>query len=328
MTQATYEDVQRRYSFVYTTIQRLRDEGVSASVLSDATALQRMKAVGKMINRLTDQWFVPLESLERLSVAPRAPFVHLDNQIPILEVQSLKLADSTGRLTTMAADRYRIDDRYIALTGGRHIVSVEDRIAAFELGGDWGTFPPGTRHVVVDGVFGWVENRPWGQDHGGSVSTTTTIDLAEGDTLVSVEDASFRPRDVIILRSGDAPSSFGARAIVVDTQESPASLIVDPLEIVRGASLPAGSNVVSYGQVPEDVELAAVILVNRMRYGLGSSAFQGEQSRGRIRSEMTDSYQYVLEGRGSTTSTATTTGDPEADRLLSQFTAPPYVGGV
>jgi hypothetical protein len=57
MTQASYEDIQRRYSFVYSTIQRLRDEGISASVLSDATALQRLKAVGKMINRLTDQWF-------------------------------------------------------------------------------------------------------------------------------------------------------------------------------------------------------------------------------------------------------------------------------
>ena len=89
--QAFREPAQRRFDFAYTTIQRLRDEGITAAVLSDAAAQAAIRRASTTINRVTGQWFFPVESTERISVPFKRSTIHLPNLIPILRISSLIL---------------------------------------------------------------------------------------------------------------------------------------------------------------------------------------------------------------------------------------------
>ncbi len=330
MTLSFYEDPRARHVFAYATVDRVREEGISAPVMAAEKVLERLRAVGEIINRVTTQFFLPVEGTERVSVDPRDACIHLDNQDKILAVRSVKVADSAGALTSIAANRYRIDDRYIHMTQPRFGTGIEDKIAAIEFGDDGSRFPPGTRHILVDGAFGWQEERPHSDDGTQRfISTTTTASLTDGAELVPVADSSkFRVGDALIIRQGDNPLTPGCHAIVTKIVDA-TSLTVDPLRIVaRGVTIASGSTVISYGRVPREVELAAIILVNRFRYGVATAQAASAAVQSRIRAEMTDNYQYTLEPRGAAAQFSNSTGDLEADRLLSQFHAPPYVGGV
>lgn len=330
MTQSVYESPQRRFSFAYTTIARLREEGLTTAQLSDARAIERIKLAGKIVNRVTSQWFVPIEGTERISVSPDSSIAWHPSLIPIIEVRSLKLADFSGALTTYTASRYRIDDRLIYLSEPRWGTSVEDKIARLEYGDRRAMFPAGRGHIVVDGTFGWIENRPWSDDPTSrKVTTTTAAEVSAGDTTIELTSvANIRARDILILRNGDAPSTFGTRAIVSSVVDSPASVTVDSIEMVPGATLPAGSNVITYGQVPEDVEMATVYIVAMLRYGIATSNAQQSSVQGRMLSEQTDAYAYRLESTGIRSMSDNSTGSLEADRLLSQFHPPPAAFAV
>jgi len=332
MAQVHHEDVQRRFDFAYTTVQRLRGEGITTGSLSDARARELIRRAGKTINRATSQWFVPLEVTERFSVDIIETIAHQDNLIPIIKVNNLNVMGTDGSLTLIKSGDYRVDDRLIELVQqpltGR--AGAEARMGGLILGHRSTFRTAGVRHLAVDGVFGWIERRVFSDTHDSRVlSTTLAAEISEGDTQIDVDDASgFRPRDVVIIRNGAAPANFSTRIIVDTVTASPSLLTCDPINLVQAA--PAGSTVVTYGQVPEEVEMATIFVISRLRYGAGTSKFAQDKVSARLKSEMTDNYSYSLEssGTGQLASSSVTTGSLEADMILRDFVPPPYVGGA
>jgi hypothetical protein len=107
---------------------------------------------------------------------------------------------------------------------------------------------------------------------------------------------------------------------------SPNQLTTDPINLAQAA--PSGSTIITYGQVPEEVQMACVLIINDRKYGLATEQFSSQQVQHRIKMEQTDNYTYSLESGSGGSSEANTTGNVEADRLLSSYHAPHWIGGV
>ena len=319
--QAYYEPIQRRFDFAYTTIQKLRDEGIIGQTVTTARAKMLIRQASQTVNRVTGQWFIPIESTERITVPNKQAAIHVDNMVPIIEVRSLKI-DSGGQdatQTLVEVYKYRIDDRFIQLTAtettnlGTFVFEKKSR------------FSQGVRNYIIDGTFGWLQRRVFSDLGDRKLSTTTIGAISEDDTLVGVADSSgFRVGDSVIFRSGNASTSFGAHRIITGIG-SPNELEFDPITLTQ--ALPVGSTVITYGQVPEEVEMATALIVNTRKHGVGTSDFEQAQLRSRIKMEQTDNYLYQLSDP-RLGQIRNTTGSAEADQLLASYHSPPYLGAV
>lgn len=332
--QAFHEPIARRFAgtFAYTTVERLRAEGLGAGI-SDARALDLIFRVGDIINRATDQFYVAVESTARSSVRGvrtkrhgGMSRVYADSRIPILQVNSV-IVDGGQSQSTVDSNDYRIDDRSIYMHNKWLTYTGTTPI------GRPAYLPSGIRNVIIDGTFGWVENRPFSDLGDRFVETTTTAEVSEGDTSISVSDTSiFKVNDVVILRSSSAPETLGARVIITGITDG-TTFTCDPVRLFRGQTLPSGSVAITYGQVPTGVEMAAVVLVGFYKDGLATSDAGNLGSSGRLLSETTDNYSYRLEPIGLSRSGGgsgymQSTGSQLADQLLAEYKAPPVMGAV
>jgi len=230
---------------------------------------------------------------------------------------------STAQATsfTIESSRYRIDDRFLEMfsevtkRAGPHVYNQVEK------------FRPGVLNYALAGVFGMQERRPFSDTGARKIETTTDSAITEGDTQISVADSSeFRAGQVILVRSGTVSGATFSCHAIIQSIGSPNLLNVDPIVLSQAA--PSGSQVVTYGHVPEEVQMACVLIVNDRKYGMATEQFRNAQVQSRIRMEQTDNYLYQLDSRSAHTSEANTTGNEEADRLLASYSAPPYLGGV
>ncbi len=333
--QAFYEPIPRRFPFEYVSISRVRAEGVTSTQVDDARLKRLIRQAGRTINQVTGQWFLPIESTERMS-GRGGPAVHHDSLIPILEVGTIQVDRSGdvlsglgipdiggGSLTNIESSNVRIDDREL------HLTVFHKRMVGGRWSGRPARWPRGSRNIVVPGTFGWLEERPFSNTGERSRSTTTTAAITSTTTSISVESTDgFRPDDTVIIRSGAAYENFGTHAIINSIVESPASLEIDAPAHLRD-SIASGANVITYGRVPFEVEKAAILLVVNNKNAFGSSAAQAA-SADRIKRERTDNYEYELfpQTTGTEGSSGTSTGVAAADRILKHYVAPPYLGAV
>jgi hypothetical protein len=191
---------------------------------------------------------------------------------------------------------------------------------------------PGSRNIIIDGTFGQVERRVYSSTpENRYFSTTTTATISDGDSTITVVDGSgFRPRDVIILRSGDPITTYKCHAIINSIDGN--TINIDPLNFYSGSSSDSGSTVITYGQVPEEVEEAALRLVIRNQFPLNSDEAQNQALKTRIIGERTDNYEYRLANPFTSSSKngvlLPESGDEEVDRLLRSVMAskPVYFG--
>ena len=318
-------DIRDRFQFEYTTITRIRAEGLASGSLSDADTRLLIREMSKVINNVTGQWFWPIESKERLS-GRGFPVVSHPSAIPILEVRSLQLDSGTSGYSPYQVTEYVVDKRDLEVIG----YGVEN-VAGFSIGTRRARFPK-TRplNIVADGTWGWLEDRPFVSDPFDNVMkvvTTTSATLANGATSVSVADSSgFRVGDVIILRSGEASVTYAGHAIL--TAVSSGTLTFDAINL-NVASLASGATVITYGQIPKAIERACALLVVRFQAKFNSQASADASIATRIIRERTDNYEYQLSFDPTSSSvTSVTSGDIEVDRLLTPYHSPPYVGAV
>ncbi len=335
--------------FKYTTIKAIRDQGIDATALPDIQALDLICLESEAVNQFTGQWFSPVDKVVRLD-GTGSQSVHLDELVPIVKVRRVSLLSrglgSTTSLLLVPEQDFVKTFREIKLISGRSGAKFKGDLGytSFEAGPIGNAFdnqsfvqgyvrrsefPEGTQNVEIDGVFGWLEGRKEVETKlDGTVAVGTRAQIAVDSV------AGFKVKNIVdVIDSDELSATFGQsllRFIVNEIDVNTKVLKFDAVELTE--ALPNDSKVITYGRVPRMVERAVLILVNRIKDVLGSSASASVTITDRIIEERTDNYMYRLreenaEDLGNTRSPFST-GSVEADRLLAHFHAPPYWGVV
>ena len=322
--------ITEQIEFKYTTIKALRDDGLTVAVASDTQAFELICIQSEMVNQFTAQWFTPVDKVIRLD-GNSASAIHLIELVPIIKVRRVTII-STGLSGTedtrdlLLKEDFVVDGRFIKLTSGRTGARFKSGLIAEEYirGARFvKEFPEGVQNIEIDGVFGWIEGQK-------EFTTTTDGALAVGTrTQIVVDDIlGFRVKDVVDILDTDGNSVL--RFIVNEIDVSGKILKFDSVEIFT--AIVDESDVITYGRVPRLVERAAKILINRIKDPVFTSGASTAALADRIIEEKTDNYMYRLrdpeaEELGNTQSPYST-GNIEADRILAQFHAPPYIAVV
>jgi len=250
---------------LYASIDDLRDEGITETMLPDARALTLLTKASAFIEQVTARWFEPRNRTFRVkSEGTKVAYVGA----PIIQLTAV--ATTFGAGSNLERESIALDD---VLVYNRHLTEgltePDDRDnpriemvggALIEYPGYDATFLAGSQVVEVTGVFGYTE-------------------LAPGDPVGETSDGSQVPQ--------------------------------------------------SYGQVPEQIKHACMLLVARDLGTIGNPATRREwRDASRIIEERTADQAYKLEGLGPLHQAGYITGDPEIDGILNLYRAPARVGVV
>ena len=316
-------------TFKYTTITRLREEGVDINDASDERLRRLISVVGEIINGVTGQCFNPIRRVIRLD-GKNDRLIALPNRLPFIDMDEVSIVVDSVPPTVLEAD-----DWYIAESERRLLEIKEEQffdtsISLIERALSQLTrphFPFGTAIVRLNGVFGYLELKNGRNTKNNNVipsSGTTTTSITDTSTDVTLDSVDgFLADDFVEFLDSDGNSVLGL--IINSVDRSGSRLLFDPPGDFGVASVATGATAESYGRVPLPVQEAAVRLVIGKTAGLATEEGQDLEFQRRILEEKTDKYQYKLAGPtggtgSSGTSPVNTTGDAEADKLLDNYT--------
>jgi hypothetical protein len=316
--------------FEYASLQALRAEGIDATELPDDRARYLVRLASRRINEVTTQWFCPVWGAWRISGSDSGILI-APQMVPILTVDQLSQYEpySQEKFPYEPSDFHVVPPetpdelaRQIELftMGGRLFTgggTFYERRRDFILSqsGSVHDFEHGAGNFMLEGVLGWLENLK-------NVDQLTTTDVNVGDTEVDLDDVGD-------IQAGDAVL-LGQKLCVILIEVTGNTIKWDwPSEF----SIPSGTRVRCFGQVPLDIVRACLMLVIRWKDPIGSDEGQSSVIQGRLMSERTDNYSYTLGkdeggGGGGGGGTVVTTGDTWVDQILANFVPPPYVGLV
>lgn len=293
------------HAFRYVTVDMLRAEGITAAILPDDRARDTIALVSNWINWLTQQWFLPVRVKAKVE-GRNSAIAHLPNFVPILDFFELRLEKPNLFSVVLPEVAYQVKPRFVQM------LSYEGRL------------PGNPRFVIMDGVFGWLE------DDFSPVITAVTNPVSVGDTLITVDSiAGINPRDSLLIGRDEYPASG---AVLVDAIRGK-DLIVEPVRF----SCVAGAPAVRYGKVPALLQWATILLVRDKRMPIGFRGGEDDEDAPRwfaerLQSESVEGYSYSLAalpvayGPGGG---GWTTGNPEADDILDQYACPNlYIGST
>lgn len=306
-----------KVNFRYTTVSRIRAEGVDSTELSDTRAQRLISSFSDRINRWTAQWFYPVK--ETVVVDGRGlPAVWRPDKMPILEVNSLTvdvLGSSPSQGTVVPGEDFEITTPpafdapgiliELRVTGGfvRFINNV--RFLRFPTVGN---FPRGPRNIEIIGSFGWIVLKT-------KVSTTLSANLVTDATQITVSDVSkFNVGDAVRVGDNDPFAYF-----IVDTIDDPGNI----LKFDKIGRLPdtisSGAVVVTYGEVPEGIQEACLRLVLAFKGNKGSEEFKDALDSSSLTGEKIGDYSYTKQQ--PKWKNASTTGLRDVDLILQDFVA-------
>jgi hypothetical protein len=211
--------------FQYASIKSIRDYGISSAQLSDAITLQLIQKYSPMINRWTEQFFIPLQSVERVNGGRE--IYRIPNK-KIIKVNSISLINYDRSRTPIDSLNYEVIGNLIKL--------------------DIYT-PEAVKNLEIDGVFGTIENEK-------DISITLTSSIIKDSTSFTVLDASeLEERDVLV---------YGNYCIIVNSiNYSTNTISID--KFAYNATIQSGTVLNSYGAVPILIEKAAQLLLKHNR---------------------------------------------------------------
>lgn len=306
-------------NFRYVLKKQVRCAGIPADGefgIDDARLDRLIVEMSHWINRLTDQWFLPIRLNERVDGA-RGAIARMPNQIPILELFNLRLEKEGLFSFDFPSLAYQVKQRYVMMTSPRM------------------KLPDMPHFVTLDGVFGWLV------DETRIVKTRTTLLLNSGDTIIKVlNTAGFRAGEAILVGDNPEPRisvvtnpgslQLKSGGMIVEEVVNATDLKVEPLEITASA----GVSVSRYGRVPDMIQRACFLMIRDRIQKIGDID-TAESPFGigtRLNSESVEGYSYSLgalpaiNGFGGG---ALTTGNVEVDDILQQFCTPAmYVGNI
>jgi hypothetical protein len=179
-------------SGMYCTVQDLRDEGITVSMLSDARALAKIVEQSRYLDKVCRQWFEPRTRTFRVN-GRGARVLRLG--VPIIRLDSAAYVSGAGTdfddSDTIEVDDLRVFNRH--LTQGleepddRDTPRVEFPLGSQYLGTDGvaylgsnAAFGLSTQGVQLTGIFGYTELDP--DDSVGETSEGSQVPLAYGRT--------------------------------------------------------------------------------------------------------------------------------------------------
>ena len=304
-------------TFAYVTVAQVRDNGIPDSGdggIADEPLRRLIRLVSHWINQLTDQWFLPIR-LRKRSDSSGGAAVASPNMIPILELFSLTL-EKQGLFSVPLPDvAYQVKQRYVMML-------------------DWHMGLPIQPHfVVLDGVFGWlVDDFVKAKTTLTSPLTVAAADVSAGTKTADVAStAGIAAGDTALFGNDPEPQSYPAIVIGV-----PDATHIEFAPVVP-FSLPSGVNVSRYGRIPDLIQYVTMLLIrDKILNGWGKVGYWdvSEAPFGigtRLTSESVEGYSYsltpmkVINGPGGG---ERTTGNAEADDILSQYTWNQGGGGL
>lgn len=300
--------------FAYVTVPQARTAGIKDMAadpifgIDDDRLRGLIRDMSHKINRLTDQWFLPIRLREKVD-GNRSSVARMPNLIPILELFSLR-AERTGLISlTYPSVAYQVKQRYVMM------VTRNVRL------------PEYPHFIVLDGVFGWLA------DDFVARRTTLALPASSLTSPISVVDATkIRVGDTIVIGAEPEPKSFHAIVEAVDISGSPHTLTFDPALVPPDADVPAGAPVVKYGRVIDDIQRACLLMVRDRVQKIGDID-TAESPFGigtRLNSESVEGYSYSLTPMKAIHSHAGgswTSGNAEVDDILQAYSTPSmYVG--
>lgn len=304
-----------KVDFRYTTIDKIREEGLTVQQLSDAKAIRLIQFYSARINRWTDHWFFPVQETVIVD-GTGLKAVWREDKMPMLEVTKLTvnfLGSQPAQGTEVPVDDFVINvpgafdspGRVIELrvSGGFFRFNNQTKIVRFPV---LGNFPKAPRNIEIIGTFGWVIQKD-------KVSTTTSASLATNAKTIDVVDASsFNPGDAI--RIGDADPYIYA---LIDSISSN-TIKFDDIGVVTTIS--SGASIVTYGFVPDAVEYACRRLVIEFRHQLTKPQFQEALTGADLTGEKIGDYSYTR--HVPKYKNFSTTGLRDIDMVLQDYVPP------
>lgn len=299
--------------FAYVTVPEVRAQGILDTTadpefgIDDGPLRDHILTMSHWINRLTDQWFLPVR-LKQPTQSGRDSVARFPNMIPILELFRLRLEREGLVSFDYPRQSFQVKSRY-ALMVTRHT-----------------RLPDYPNWIVMDGVFGWMQNA---FSH---VRTTLTTDVTPGLGAISVADASkIRVGDAILVGDNPEPNAFHTIVEAVDTGSG--VITYDPELTFRDPEIKAGAKVVRYGQVPSLIKRATLLMLrDRIPYKIGEiDTFMDPFGKStRLNSESVEGYSYSMTpapAQNGHAGGSWTTGNVEVDDILQQFSRPTlYIG--
>jgi hypothetical protein len=307
-------------NFRYVTVKQVRAAGIPESGefgIDDARLNRLIVEMCHWINRLTDQWFLPVRLRERVD-GSRGSVARMPNLVPILELFSLDLEKEGLFAFQLPSVAYQIKQRYVMmLSRGARL-------------------PELPHFVVLNGVFGWLV------DTTRIVKTRTTAPIVAGATSIpATSTAHIRPGDTILVGRDPEPRvsiiqddsvlRLKSGGIIVDGVPTATTIPVEPVEF----DIPeVGVPIVRYGRVPDMIQRAALLMIRDRVQKIGDID-TAESPFGigtRLNSESVEGYSYslgALPAMNGHAGGSWTTGNVEVDDILQQFCTPAmYIGNV
>lgn len=329
--------------FEYTTIKALRDEDITVAELSDARARNLIRYVSQRINTLTSQWFQGQRLRTRVD-GRGCSLAHLPDFIPIVKLDKLQVGTIEGSEFDVTREAYVLQPysrpRVVELissvvSGGGIALALKVPFLVQEGGIGGGAFPRTPQAVVLDGVFGWLESLK-------DVSAITQGGVLAVPAVPVVPPAE--PDPPLVEVEVDTVTGFR----VGDTLLFPGNMVAIIREVIGGPppklrfeaidfAVPAGTKIENFGRVPLEIQRATILIINRTLRAIGSGSASDADLESRITSESVEGYSYSASAPGASGATRSggpgagenTSGDPEADDILSQFVAPDlYLGAA
>lgn len=204
----------------YTTVQAMRDEGVTTSQASDARLQTLIERASYMIDMWTGRYFEPRTKVIRVD-GRDARAVLLDE--PIIDITAIKILDSYGTTIAYAGSDTDVDLDDVRIYN-RHLTQLltdpDDRdnprieFAFPSRASFGGRFPVGRQNIQVEGIFGYTE--PDGTPHGRTpllIEHATKLMVIRELALMSDTDAradTINRQRITMQKTRDQSISYGA----------------------------------------------------------------------------------------------------------------------
>jgi len=328
----------------YVSIKEIRDEGLDPTEFSDLRVRKLIQRATQKIDLFTKQFFIPEEGTKLLDGNGHSQ-IYLRNFVPFVRVDAIEmLLDSSASVRSGCGcgteGRVLPDRRFFGRLAGKGF-ELNQNNRVLELFGDFSSFrdihfdlkptgfptifPEGSKNVQVEGVFGWQQDL---KDVKDEIAVDTNI---LNDNIQVLNTLQFEEGCQLIIK---APRPIFRRVFGIDDAND--LLLVDKIPTV----VPAGTEIVSFGKIPDQIVEATIRLVGRYSEpllddgtGIGGGGF-GTQFVNGIFKERIDNYEWqadpnFLDGLWNRSLTEwASTGDLIVDRILDEFKALPNMGYV
>ena len=310
-----------RVDFRYTTVKRIRDEGIDKTQLKTKDANRLIRFFSERINRWTAQWFYPIRQKIKID-GQGLKAIWRSDLMPILEKNELTvdvLGSNPSQGTVVPLEDYEITTpcafdspgRVLELrvTGGFVRFINQTRFLRFPV---IGRFPRGPQNISFDGSFGWVIQK----DKFASTSTEALVDDAKSLSVADV--TGFNVGDAIRIGDADPFAYFVISSITESTGVARTINFDDADRLV--ATIASGAEVVTYGEVPEGIRYACERLVIEFRHNMSSPQFKSALDQSSLTGEKIGDYSYTKQQ--PKWKNASTTGLRDVDLVLQDYVVP------